>query len=102
MKNEVDVVDVALSTIIDPPQHPKLTPRMVWVRGLALERQRAARRALRITRLLSAATLLLVVVAVGFVATNSTLTIVTNQMAAAVGAVFILGYTTLQLIRSPR
>jgi hypothetical protein len=75
---------------------------MIWVRGLALERQRAARRALLMTRLLSAAMLMLVLVAVAVFARNTPLTDVTSQMAAAVGAVFILGYTAIQLIRAPR
>ena len=102
MKNEFEVIDVALSTIADQPPPPQLSPRMIWVRGLALERQRAARRSLRITRLLSTATLMLVVVAGAVFASTSTITIVADHTAAAACAVFILGYTALQLIRSPR
>jgi hypothetical protein len=75
---------------------------MIWVRGLALERQRAARRALRVTRLLTAATLLLVVIAGAVFASVSTSTRVADQTLAAVGAFFILGYTALQLLRSTR
>jgi hypothetical protein len=100
--NELDVIDVALSSIVEQPPRPTLSPRMIWLRGLALERQGAARRSLRITRLLSVATLLLVFVAGAVFASNSSFTTVADQTAAAVCAVFILGYTALQLMRSPR
>ncbi|HEY0811459.1 MAG TPA: hypothetical protein VGD49_14920 [Longimicrobiales bacterium] len=102
MKNELEVIDAALSTIVDQPPRPKLSPRMIWLRGLALERQRAARRSLRITRLLSAATLMLVLVAGAVLASTSAITVVADHTAAAASAVFILGYTALQLMRSSR
>jgi hypothetical protein len=102
MENEFEMIDVAFSKIVDQPPPPKLSPRMIWLRGVALERQRAARRSLRITRLLSLATLLLVIVAGGVLVSTSSITIVADQMAGAACAVFILGYTALQLIRSPR
>ena len=102
MKNKPDTIDVALSAIVDQPQRPKLTPRMIWLRGVALERQHAARRSLLVMRLLSAATFLVVVVAGAVYASSSTTTIVADRMAAAACSVFILGYTALQLIRSPR
>lgn len=102
MKNSLDSIDVALSKIVDQPPHPRLSPRMIWLRGLALERQRAARRSLRLTRILSAATFLLVLVAGVFFVPTSAITSVADQTAAAACAIFILGYTALQLIRSGR
>jgi len=102
MKNEFKGIDVALSKIVDQTPHPRLSSRIIWLRGLALERQRAARRWLRITRLLSMATLLLVIVAGAAFVSTSTRTIVADQMAAAACAVVILGYTALQLMRSTR
>jgi hypothetical protein len=102
MKHDLKDIDAALSTIADPPQQPKLTPRMIWMRGVALERQRAARRSLLLTRALSAATLLLLAVAGAVFTSGSTITIVADQTAAAAGAIAILGYTALQLLRSAR
>ena len=103
MKHKSDPVDVALSTIVDQPSQPRLSPRMIWLRGMALERQRAARRSLLLTRILSAATFVSVLVAgVLFVPATTAITNVADQTAAAACAIFILGYTALQLIRSPR
>ena len=101
MKNDSDMIDVALSSLVDEPQHPPLSPRTIWLRGVARERQRAARRSLLLTHLLSAATFVLVVVAGAVVASSSSSAIIADQMAAAACSVFILGYTALQLIRSP-
>jgi len=95
MKNESEMIDVALSKIVDQPSHPKLSPRMIWLRGLAMERQRAARRSLQLTRLLSALTMLLVVAAGAIFASDTSFTVPANQTMAAAGAVFILGYTAL-------
>jgi hypothetical protein len=103
MKNKPDTIDVAFSTFVDqPPPPPKLSPRMIWMRGVALERQRAARRSLRVTRLLTAATFLLVVIAGAVFASSSASTTVADQAVAATCSILILGYTALQLIRSPR
>jgi hypothetical protein len=100
MKKEFEVIDAAFSRLVDQPSQPKLSPRMIWLRGLALERQRAARRSLRIMRVLSAATLLLVIAGGVVFASASTLTTAVDQSIVAVCAAFILGYTSLQLIRS--
>ena len=102
MKNKLDQIDVALSAIGDHPPRPKLSPRMIWLRGMALERQRAARRSLRLTRALSALMFLLVVLAGVALAPTSAITSVVDQAAAAACAVVILGYTALQLLRSAR
>jgi hypothetical protein len=95
MKNEFEVIDVALSKIVDQPPRPTLSPRMIWWRGVALERQRAARRSMRLTRLLSAATVLLVVLAGAALAPAADMPLVADQMAAAACAIVILGYTAL-------
>ena len=102
MRNKSDRIDAALSGIVDPPPRPTLPPHTIWLRGVAFERQRAARRSLRITRLMSAAAFVIVVVAAAVFASSATITIVADQVAAATGAIVILGYTALQLIRSPR
>jgi hypothetical protein len=104
MKNERDMIDVALSTIVDHPSRVTLPARMVWLRGIALERQRAAERSLRITSALSAAGLLLFVVFGVFLALRFPLapTAPIAGPAGAAGAVFILAFTALQLIRTPR
>lgn len=102
MKTDRNDIDAAFATLADQAPPPRLSARMIWLRGVALERQRAARRALRITRFLSAATLLLVVVAGTMFTARTSIAIVADQLAAAAGAVFILGYTALQLMRAPR
>ena len=100
MKNDLEMIDVVFSKIVDQPTDPRLSPRLIWVRGLALERQRAARNSLYMTRLLTAAMFLLVVVAGAVFASGSPSASVTDPIVAAACAVFILGYTALQLLRS--
>jgi hypothetical protein len=102
MKNDSDVIDVALATISDQPSPVRVTPRMIWLRGIALERQRAAERALRVTRWLSAVGLSLVAVAGVFFASTVQIEMISDHAVAAAGSALILGITGLQFIRSPR
>lgn len=101
MKTDQDLIDVAFS-IGEAPPPVKLPPGMIWMRGIALARRRAAERTLRITRVLSAALLLLFLAAGAVFAWNAPITMVVDQAAGAACAVFILGFTALQLIRAPR
>ena len=100
MKNDADIIDAAFATLSDQPPRITVPARMIWLRGLARERQRVATRMLLIMRVLSAAGLLLLLIgAVVLVPSFQTrMTFDAAGSAACVAA--LLAFAALQMIRS--
>ena len=101
MKNNPET-DALFATLSDQPSRITVPARMIWLRGLAQERQRAAQRSLLITRMLSLAGLLVIALAGGMLAMRVPVEMKIDAAVGAVCAMCILGFTALQLFRAPR